>query len=87
MARVTSIYKTLRFLVECQPPGQAFFEPIAALNSDRVAIDYAKECVKRQFEIFSSANDGKLVAFGWRYRVVERRNNEPKCIYRSDIVS
>lgn len=71
MARVTSIYKALKYVVMCQPAGQAFFEPIAAFNHDGVAIDYARDCLK-----------GKPI--GFRYRVEERKNNEPKCIYRSD---
>lgn len=73
MARVTSIYKVLKFVVECQEPGRAFFEVIAAFNSADVAIGYAKDCPYSQ--------DG---VYGYRYRVTERKNNEPKCIYRSD---
>ncbi len=67
--RRTSIYFPLRFVVECQRTGQAFFEPIAAFDHDSVAIAYAKECGRT----------------GYRYRVTERRNNEAKCIYRSDV--
>lgn len=69
--RRSSVYFSLRYIVECQPAGQAFFEPIAAFNHDGVAIDYAKGCFWRALT-------------GFKYRVTERRNNEPKCIYRSD---
>jgi len=30
--------------VECQWPNKPFFEPIAAFNSQQVAIEYARDC-------------------------------------------
>lgn len=69
--RRSSVYYPLRYIVQCQPAGQAFFENIAAFNDDGVAIDYACDCLK-----------GKPI--GWKYRVVHHQNNEDRTIYRSD---
>jgi hypothetical protein len=49
----------LPYVVECKPLGQAFYEPIAAFNVDRVAISYATDCYKG-----SVAQDA-----GYHYRV------------------
>lgn len=40
----TSAYYPLKYRVDCKPSGQHFFETIAAFNSDRVALAYAKDC-------------------------------------------
>lgn len=83
--RRSSAYYSLCYIVQCQPIGQAFFQPIAAFDTERVAIDYAKECVKKQFELFCTGNTDSRKPFGWKYRVVHHHNNEDKCIYRSDV--
>lgn len=57
-----SKYYGLKWLVECKPGAQPFFETIAAFNSDRIAKGYADDCMK--------ANRGSYV-----YRVMERRTN------------
>jgi hypothetical protein len=69
--RRTSHYFNLQYIVLCQPLGQPFFESIAAFNASVIAIDYAKEAF------------GKMQGL-CKYRVIERRHNEEKCIYRSD---
>lgn len=61
----SSPYFNLKTRVDCQPPGQAFYETIAAFNSDRVALAYAEDC--RKSKQFSTAGQ-------WRYRVMERRS-------------
>jgi hypothetical protein len=60
--RRTSKYYELKYVVECKPPSQAFFEPIAAFNSSEVAASYAKDCRR--------GNGPK-----WDYRVQTRHGN------------
>lgn len=76
--RRSSVYYPLRYIVQCQPAGQHFFEVIAAFNADSVAIDYAKDCHE-----FHAAVGG--AAAEYKYRVLDHKNNENKCIYRSDV--
>lgn len=45
MKRSSKFYP-LKWLVECKPSGQHFFEVIAGFNHDRVATSYAKDCFK-----------------------------------------
>lgn len=70
--RRTSKYHPLRFIVECAPTNQPFFESIAAFNHCDVAKQYAIEC-----------RVGK--PDGYRYRVLHCVHNEDRCIYRSDV--
>lgn len=63
--RRSSPYFNLRYIVECKPPRQAFFEQMCAFNSDSVAFDYAERC--RADKRFWP--DGK-----WEYRVMKRTN-------------
>lgn len=71
--RRTSIYYPLRYIVQCQPAGQAFFETICAFNLAAVAIEYAETCFTHQ------------TIDGFKYRVVDHHNNEDKCIYRAEV--
>lgn len=45
MKRSSKFYP-LKWLVECKPSGQPFFEVIAGFNSDSVAVHYAQDCFK-----------------------------------------
>ena len=56
----SSKYYPLRYVVECKPTNQAFFEVIAAFNVDVVALDYAKACSR---------------STGYAYRVMKRHGN------------
>lgn len=56
----TSRYYNLKWIVECKPGKQAFFETIAAFNDDSVAEVYAAEC---------RAANGEWAV----YRVMERK--------------
>lgn len=67
--RRASPYYHLKYRVDCQPPGQHFYETIVAFNNDRVALGYAEDCRK-------SHRGGGYTADGqWRYRVMARRGN------------
>lgn len=63
-----SKYFTLKWVVECKPGVQPFFETIAAFNSDRIAKHYADDC--------SAENRS------YAYRVMQRfSNGQWKVIY------
>jgi hypothetical protein len=61
-----SKYHALEWIVECKrPPNPAtWWESIAAFNSDRVALAYAKDC-----------STPTRLAEGWNYRVMKRVGN------------
>lgn len=61
--RRSSVYYPLEWRVECKrPPNPAtWWETVAAFNSDRVALDYARDCRKA---------NGK---YGFEYRVMARK--------------
>lgn len=69
--RRSSIYYPLRYIVQCQQPGQAFFYSMAAFDLEAVACGYAKQCAAEHRS-------------DYRYRVIDHHNNEDKCVYRSD---
>lgn len=73
--RRTSRYHALQWIVECQPAGQAFFESIAAFNSQEVAKDYAYDCHRDKQRVGG-------VAAKYKYRVLERRGSEYVTIAR-----
>jgi hypothetical protein len=56
----TSKYYDLETIVECKHPAYAAWEPIAAFNSDRVAIHYAVDCRRANAK------------HGLEYRVMQR---------------
>lgn len=59
-----SPYFDLRWRVDCQPPGQHFYQTIAAFNAESVATGYADDC-----SVYHKS------APGWQYRVMERKGN------------
>lgn len=68
--RRTSVYYSLRFIVQCQSPSYAGFESIAAFDNQGTAIKYAADCTVGR-------------STDYRYRVVDHANNEDKCVYRT----
>lgn len=60
----SSKYFALRYLVECKPSYQTFYEPIAAYNDDGIAINYAVECSRAANAIKHNSD----------YRVMERKS-------------
>lgn len=61
----SSTYFHLKYVVECKPGFQAFFEPIVAFNSDRVALHYAADCAKvnawNEYRTMKRTANGKFV--------------------------
>lgn len=66
--RRNSKYHSLKYVVECMPAGQAFYESIAAFNVDNVATNYAADCWYEQ------------MIPGFKYRAMERVGRTYKLI-------
>lgn len=72
--RRSSVYYALRYVVQCSWPDKPFFESMCAFDLADAAIEYAAEAFKKQ------------TVDGFRYRVIDHRNNEDRVVHRCGYV-